>query len=161
MRKTDLAYFAGIFDGEGCISIKSTRTKYGQGKISYSHSLEVSVGNTNEWLCRQLCFSFGGSVNSQKSTGKPVWRWHIAAVKAKTFLIDILPYLKLKRPQAEIAIQFQKSKYMRGKQRLTEAELTLADTRKFLIQQMNGGQGKYKRKATPEDNPTTPTAPTT
>ncbi len=147
MKKTDLAYFAGIFDGEGCVTIKKVQKKTTAGNTSRSHSLQVDIGNTNEWLCRQFAFAFGGSVHSQKSTGKRVWRWQVAARKAGAFLEAILPYMRIKRPQVEIALQFQRTRYMRGKKRLTEGELTSADIQRFLIRQFNSRQGNpiYKR----------------
>ena len=105
MNKTDLAYFAGIIDGEGSIMLyrdKQRRT-----------FMRVMVGNTNEWLINQLCFSFGGVKNVTRQyhlIWKPCWHWSIHGSKAVEFLKLILPYLKLKRAQAEIAIRFQERK---------------------------------------------------
>jgi len=43
-----------------------------------------------------------------------MWHWIIVARKARDFLELIRPYLRLKKPQADIAIQFQKAKRYGG-----------------------------------------------
>ncbi len=113
MRKTDLAYIAGIIDGEGSISIihASPRRRNPGGEI-YA---QVGVTNTNEWLIQWLHFNFGGGVNMEKAGRNPlskqnIWRWNLSHQKARTFLVLILPYLRIKRQEAELAILHQKSK---------------------------------------------------
>lgn len=107
MKKTDLAYFAGIIDGEGCITLaKNTKTSAHSGNTYY---VVVTVSNTNEWLCQQLKFAFGGCFSTNLEDHikwKPQHHWSISCNKAKLFLEAILPYLKLKKPQAELALIF-------------------------------------------------------
>ena len=92
MKKTDLAYVAGIIDGEGTIGLYLFPQK--TSKLCYV--LRVQVGNTNEWLCQWLAFAFGGftrldSDGSLKGKNhKPTWRWVISAKKALVFLNLIL-----------------------------------------------------------------------
>ena len=102
-----LAYTAGIVDGEGCISIYRKRATCKRG---YTLSLKVVVVNTEEWLCQWLKMQFGGNVGCRKKgtwARKHQWGWYLYANKAIAFLGLILPYLKIKRSQAEIAIDFQ------------------------------------------------------
>ena len=103
MKKTDLAYVAGIIDGEGTITV----VKNGQ-----TSSLRVSVCNTNEWLINWLRFSFGGSVYKFRKIekNKQAWQWMLTCRKARDFIVLVMPYLQIKRPQAELAIQFQNRK---------------------------------------------------
>ena len=114
MKKTDLAYTAGIVDGEGYIAIKKYGNKYG-----YRCS-RVEVGNTNEWLINWLYFSFGGSKYEAKSTkanprARRYWKWYISSNEAVEFLKLIMPYIRIKRTQAELALSFQGNKPSRGK----------------------------------------------
>lgn len=103
MKRNDLAYLAGFFDGEGCISIShSCKGKY--------ISLNCYVATKGEYMPRLFQFHFGGSVrrhNLARGTQVDHWKWHIAAIKASEFLKAIYPYLKLKEPQADLAIAFQ------------------------------------------------------
>ena len=135
MKKTDLAYVAGIIDGEGWICIKNTKT---------SASVKVGVGNTNEWLICWLQFSFGGSVCVKKkwiANQKQQWGWDLSTRQASEFLKLILPYLRIKRPQAELALKFQARRKYRGggtnARRMTEEERALDQSDKILMHKYN------------------------
>ncbi len=128
MKKTDLAYTAGIIDGEGCIHIRRQWDKRYKG--CYKYTLTVSVASTDEWLPRWLQFAWGGCVVlNDRSIANPKWKpayqWQLASGKALVFLTAILPYLRLKKPQAEIGIGFQKRQRVGG--RRTPAEQVLKD----------------------------------
>lgn len=144
MKKTDLAYVAGIIDGEGWISIKNRQIKNG----NRNYALKVGLGNTNEWLVNWLKFSFGGSVCIKKkwlTNQKQQWVWDLSTKQASEFLKMILPYLKLKKPQAELAIKFQSRRKHRGnpnwkikgKRRMTDAEIALDEADKILMGSYN------------------------
>lgn len=137
MKKTDLAYVAGIVDGEGSISL-----------INVGHNpkrtmtVVVQVANTNEWLVQWLRFSFGGWVTTAKRTEvqaqkwKPCYQWRVTALLAFDFLKLITPYLRLKKPQAEIALQFLE---MRGAahKKLTPAQHAISEAQKIVMGDLN------------------------
>lgn len=110
MKKIDLAYIAGLFDGEGCISISKKR----EAGVSHSrvYHLRVMVKMANPYLPHLLQFSFGGSCLKAKPRPRrrESWDWSLSAQQASAFLQIILPYLKLKRDEAELAIKFQSAK---------------------------------------------------
>lgn len=113
MKKTDLAYTAGIIDGEGSIGIYPQR----QGNKSIAYALQVVVASTDEWLPLWLKFAYGGNIHNEKRYKEyhsPCWAWSISTRQAGEFLKLVLPYLHLKRPQAELAIQFQSRKHNWG-----------------------------------------------
>ncbi len=128
MRKIDLAYTAGIVDGEGCIGLYLSSNK--------SFRVHVTVTNTNEWLIQWLKFAYGGNVCSAPVpvNCKLAWRWNIVSNQATNFLETIMPFLKLKRQQAELAIEFQNRR--RG-HRMSPKERVLAEADKILMSQMN------------------------
>ena len=109
MKAVDLAYVAGLFDGEGCVCLATSgKTATGKQRIQ----LVVNLANTNEWITQWLKFNFGGQVYKDKISKRIVfrsdaWRWQLRSRQATLFLELILPYLKLKKPQAQLAIQFQ------------------------------------------------------
>jgi len=133
LRKTDLAYIAGIIDGEGCIGI------YTRGKGKGMLRVTVVVHNTNEWLCQWLRFSHGGSVHQDRRFAernhKPCWKWSISGKLALVFLQLIFPYLRLKRLQAEIAIKFLEDRQPRHNS--TETELAVAEAQRILMSNLN------------------------
>lgn len=142
MKRTDLAYTAGIMDGEGSIGI--TRNKSKSCKRGYALELLVQVTSSDEWLCQWLKFGFGGGLgHSINSAGNPMWHWSLGARKAAEFLRLILPYLNLKRPQAELAITFQKAKRYSGYK--TDEQWALEEVQRLLLQNMHRGKtGSHK-----------------
>ena len=101
-------YVAGIIDGEGSIYLVNTHNGY---KNHRSMELHVKVGMTNEWIINFLLMQFGGTKFIRKQHQiiryKQVYEWSANGKKAGEFLKIILPYLQIKRPQAELAIAFQ------------------------------------------------------
>ena len=132
MKKTDLAYIGGFLDGEGCICL----TRFGN-KRQYIR-LDVQVVQANEWVIQWLKYSFGGfvcKVKSYKLHHKQRWAWKISSREALAFLKVILPYLKLKRGEAELAIKFQESRRGRGN-RVTGAEKVLEEADRILMSKL-------------------------
>jgi len=104
----DLAYIAGFFDGEGCISLG--RKKDGSYRRHYTYQLVVTVSNTKPEILEFLHRHFGGHFrkikNPSTKNGKTVYVWALLCRKALNFIKTIYPYLKLKKRQAELAIKF-------------------------------------------------------
>jgi len=108
----DLAYAAGIIDGEGYIGIHKRKRKLRYSE-SLSYSLEVSVVMVEKEIPDWLRLKFGGSVRKilKRKERKDVWCWDIWAKKARDFLIIIRPYLKIKQNQADLGIKFQEERW--------------------------------------------------
>ncbi len=102
-----LSYLAGLFDGEGCITL--TRYKP-EGQVIYSnYMVVVKVRMCNELVVRLFQQTFGGKVRHckpKKSQWSETWEWYLTTPEFLPFLTDILPYLILKRPNAEIALYY-------------------------------------------------------
>ena len=147
MKKTDLAYIAGIIDGEGSICIADTARS--------GYVLVVSVGSTDEWLCQMLKMAFGGCVtlrNKKELHRSAFWGWSMGSNKARAMLETVLPYLHLKRSQAELAIEFQKAKRpvraakgRRGFLKQDKQYSVLEEAKCILMKSMNkANNGKFK-----------------
>ena len=135
MSDTDLAYTAGIMDGEGNIGIYANTSRKGNPVLS----LKIRVSSTDEWLPQWLKEQFGGHVGVQlqpeDKNWKPAWYWTVSCRKAMAVLEVILPYLHLKKPQAELAIKFQQRHY-RG-HHIKGDELVLAEAEALLMRTLN------------------------
>ena len=108
--EVELAYAAGIVDGEGYVGIKCSEREKEQK--SRSHRVYLSVGNTDERMVKFLNDKFGGTYyyaerGSSSPNAKPMYTWKLSAISAVTFLKQVLPYLITKKERAEIAIKFQ------------------------------------------------------
>jgi len=127
MKRADIAYLAGFFDGEGSISIM----RRAKGKPYW---LRVQLGQANNWILKMVQFQFGGSLfhHKPRENRREAWQWSASANIAKDFLKCILPYLKLKRGEAEIAIKFQEGKMPRH-EALTEGEKAVEEAQRILL----------------------------
>ena len=115
MKDTELAYVAGFFDGEGSISITPIAIVTPRQKCTFS--LRAQAVSTNKEAVNTLLSLFGGVITRKPVCGnrQECWTWRVSNIKAMKFLKLVLPYLRIKRPQAEKAIEFQKHKTRGGK----------------------------------------------
>jgi hypothetical protein len=110
MTDLELAYFAGLFDGEGCVQIAHHKPQ--RGKKTEQHTLRCAVNMVNK-KCVSNFLLFGGSMcQKTRDRGNPKWQpqwtWSISSNQALRFLKTLLPFIQLKRQQFELAIEFQK-----------------------------------------------------
>lgn len=108
MNAVDLAYAAGIIEGEGSIRInKPTRQNRG--------ALIVSVSNTDRQIIDWLAERWNGYAKANTApvgNRKQAYVWTIAARQAAAFIMAIYPYLKTERVlrKADLALTFQNQK---------------------------------------------------
>ena len=108
----DLSYIAGIIDGEGTIGLHRNHFGPKERYRTPSYMLRIRVKMTDELIVRWLHSICGGRFYySKKQIGncKSVFEWSIVGKAANKLLLELLPYLKLKKPQAEIGIEFAKT----------------------------------------------------
>lgn len=134
-RELDLAYCAGILDSEGCICVSPYAAKNHAHKMRYHNDLWVGMQNKAaiEFFQRTVGT---GTVNRRKD----VWVYAAGGPRAVHVLRLLLPYMIVKREQAEVFLDFQKTFYTRtaeGKPRegyrLTEEQFL---TRKALAERI-------------------------
>jgi hypothetical protein len=100
---------AGFFDGEGSVMLFRRRPRLGRAHPTYG--VIVGVTQNDRSVLDWACSIWGGQVfiahYSNTSWGGGVnHRWNLSHRSAERFLADVLPYLRIKRPQAEIAMKF-------------------------------------------------------
>ena len=105
----DWAYAAGFFDGEGCVSVSQQTRQAGIRNFGYWQVRPI-ISNTDFPLLKWMHTSFGGTVHFHRNT-KIGWRvqyqWFTTgSAHSIWFLSGMLPYLKIKKTEAELAIQF-------------------------------------------------------
>jgi hypothetical protein len=111
----DLIYLAGFIDGEGTITaLRQTRVQTGNESMSF----RVMLANSHEPVMRWIYETFGGGLSNPRSVRsvkhKPVMTWYIGAYEALALCHRLLPYLKVKRRQAEIIIALSEFGYERS-----------------------------------------------
>ncbi len=110
-RKEEMAWVAGIFEGEGCVL------------ITKGLHLRVTVTNTDMRLLGELKRICGGDITHGGITkkAKHVRRWRIENSKAFDFLRDIYPYtVGNKREEIALALEIEQTICKKGVRKLTE-----------------------------------------
>src|SRR3972149_2043 len=106
MKKEDAAWLAGLFDGEGCVIIYKSSSKY-----SVRYAMKITLSNTNSEAlvrCRDIS-GVGNVVLGRAGTykSKPSYYWVAGSETAAAILRQILQYSFIKKPQVELALKFQ------------------------------------------------------
>lgn len=107
----DPRYIAGLFDGEGSVS-SSVNKKTGQIQV------RASLAMAHEEAVRRLHEQFGGYFGKQKKYAahhKDKYHWYVTGKNLLAFLATVLPYLEVKREEAEIVFELQTELSKRGK----------------------------------------------
>lgn len=98
-----LAYAAGIIDGEGCVTIY----KLGGGR---SYGLMIRVSMTNLPVVQWLAKALSGLVGTKSRWGKdyylPQYRWEAVGDHAYAVLSAIRPYVVGKQEQVDLGLKF-------------------------------------------------------
>ena len=105
MNQIDLAYAAGLIDGEGCFGL--ARERNGNGSLVYRPY--VTVGMTTEEPIRWLheLFGVGGVTFFPKAPpARPMYRWRTQGKGARTVAEALLPYLRVKADVARLILAF-------------------------------------------------------
>ena len=104
--QVQIAYYAGLFDGEGSVYIAK------QYKRSDGLCLVVSIAMTDTVALKSLVRDFGGCLSTcgrmpKPSHHKQPYKWTVKSQKAITFLRTIRPYTLVESEQIDVAFEFQ------------------------------------------------------
>lgn len=131
-----LAYLAGIIDGEGCFYMGLThQAKYGNGYMFHTF---IKVTSCDRVLIDWLDNLFGGTREeryrwtSKKAFERPVYNWQATGEMLDYVCPKILPYLVIKTKQCELMMKMRETYANIGSKRLSEEVVNL---RKDLIDQ--------------------------
>jgi hypothetical protein len=109
VNRTDYAYLAGLIDGDGCILVRRRDRDWGRdGKRRTSgYTLNVKISGETNHLTRLRAQHDGvGSMHIQKGNRKRhLAEWTIAHKRGLALLVKIVPFMQLKRAQAELCLQ--------------------------------------------------------
>ena len=132
-----LAYLAGLVDGEGCFYVgKVKQGRYGNG---WQFHTCLTICSCDEIIIVWLENTFGGvresryRWTSQKTNYRPVFNWRAQGPMLDYLCPLIYPYLIIKRKQCEVMLQIRATYANIGSKRLPEA---IANKRIELIAEM-------------------------
>jgi hypothetical protein len=103
-RSLQIAYAAGFFDGEGHIRIQ-------RHSVRGSYMLSVSVVQATPDPLDLFITLFGGVTKRRlvpyKGSLKCQYQWQTSSKSAELVLRELLPFLRCKKAEAELALEFR------------------------------------------------------
>jgi len=113
MNDTDIAYIAGLFDGEGCVSYKQYMRKRPHNPRAYpTWQIRLEIAMTEKSILVWLCEVLGvGTVKEKKYKTKYTlgwkkqWRWRCSHRDAFKVCCLIFPYAHIKLDKIQKIIQ--------------------------------------------------------
>lgn len=105
-----VAYIAGFFDGEGSIGVYHG-VKNGRS-VRFHLRTQVTQNCSGESTSlNELRGMYGGNCSvMDKTASRHAYNWQLNGHGAAHFLESILPYLRLKRDQAQFAVAWQRKR---------------------------------------------------
>lgn len=137
MNDTEWAYLAGIIDGEGCIRLANCG--YAKRRV-----IDLRIYNTDVRLIEWLRDNLGGYAYAHNKKAHVCWQVHWSSKRAKVIIEHVLPYLIVKKEQAEIALSFQRLIGKNG-QRVSSDNLSKRDVLLEAMSILNGWQRVNKQ----------------
>lgn len=140
----EIAYLAGIIDGEGSIYIGNFSSNPITGNPYYQTNIQVT--NTDKPLIDWLYQTFGGLISKRthrqmpKNSTKQAWVWTASGDRVTHLCEIILPYLICKKRQAEIMLKMRatyiKLQHKKGSQGIQAHSQELLDLRQSYMDEM-------------------------
>jgi len=156
----DKAWMAGFIDGEGCLTISRQIRK---GRPSPAYRPYVTVANTNRSALEFFQSIYGGNIyhvherrkDKQGKNWADAFDWYCPQPMIVKMLLDLMPYLRLKKRQAELIIEFIRTKRLFGRGKrlkgrhggsapLLPEEIQHRESLRIKIQALNQ-KGRYAR----------------
>lgn len=128
LQPVELAYLAGLIDGEGYIGVTATNTsKSAKGcKRGLSYRCNISVRMCEraavQWAWEATCVGQIAPTKGSTPRARPGWQWNVWSSEAKDLATAILPFLRIKVEQARNLIEFQSIMRLPGVAGLTDDE---------------------------------------
>ena len=105
----DIRYLAGFIDGEGSIGARWVRpSKASKTHLPFVFVPYLQIGHTDAVILRDIRQRWGGTVVlARPSTMK--WKagyfWRVSSRKVEIPLRELVPFLRLKKQQAELVLE--------------------------------------------------------
>ena len=136
-----IEYLAGFFDGEGCVSIARIRRSRINPNHNDVYNVALSVSQVDQEILECYQRRWGGPIYSQApsrniTAKRQLYVWKPSTTSIKRFLEEVIPYLRVKREQAELALFLLQQGY--GKRKL------LGEDVRQKVHVLNGGHANFK-----------------
>ena len=112
-------YLAGLIDGEGCLMI-SKATRIAEAKRGIKFCPVMSVANNYLPLMEKIMLQFGGKIRNQGKPIQKVYNIYFSSNEIRELLPKLLPYLIVKKSQAEILLSYLEKMQQNGYRNISD-----------------------------------------
>lgn len=116
MSDTEAAYIAGFVDGEGTICLHRQKAA---GSVNFSYRVTFSITNTNRALLEWIRITLQAGLISTQARKNAAWKTCYQLCfrvhEQQRVIEQLLPYLRLKKAQAELILEFLKIEWSSSK----------------------------------------------
>lgn len=141
MEETAKAYIAGFIDGEGFVDIhrqSTEKTMKSRNIKSPSFQPIVQISNSNRDVLEWIKSLYGGNLyaRAKKAGHKQIYSYVVTARKAEHLLKEVLPFLIVKKEQAQLVLEFY-ANGEHGKLRTSPEELNRRESIYSILRSLN------------------------
>lgn len=111
MKAVDIAYIAGIVDGEGYIGIKKTSAYKCQDRVNNGYHARIQIRMVDEQAIKFISETLGGWYHKEKQMvrqRRPLYCFYASDKAAEIVLKTILPFLRVKKKSAETVLALRR-----------------------------------------------------
>jgi len=138
MMEEDLIYTAGYLDADGCITIYRRKPSKNMGNINPIHYPDIHISSINKEIIQYFKDIYGGCITIDVSQHKnPLYNWKPNISDMEEFLSSIQTYLKLKRKQCDIMLEFLRKRKVPKGNSLTQEQLNERENYLIEIHRLN------------------------
>ena len=154
-------YIAGFFDGEGCVNIRRQKMRY--------YQCQVIMPQCDLSILEEMRNLTGGLGRLHESKKQPtennrasrIWTWNMQGPMVEEFLRLIYPWVRVKRDEVELALEFfEHKRYVgqggKGRNKLSQGVL---DVREGYYAKMRELKSTRKQSQNGSPRPSTVTIP--
>jgi hypothetical protein len=124
MKRVELAYIAGLMDGEGCFTVVKSKAESTPIKTQYGIRIEFCMCDLGP--IELIAKLFDRPIGTRRlKSGRTAYMVNLHATKAFSFIVSVLPYLIGKRQQAILLLTLYK-KFLPGRGKVHTEESVAA-----------------------------------
>lgn len=131
-------YVAGFLDGEGWFRIKKAKNK---DRIAPSYQIQVGASSTDPNILKLLVEKYGGAITIRLRKNNPKWKteysYSIMCKQAETLIIQIAPFLIIKKERALKCLELSKTKKQEHGTRLSKEVLNYREQMFMEMKELN------------------------
>ena len=110
MKKVDLAYIAGLVDGEAYIGIKKTKAYKCQGRKTPGYHARIQIRMVDEDAIKFIAETLGGWYYREKphcNNGRPLYCYQSSDESTEKILRLLIQFLRVKKESAKTVLELR------------------------------------------------------